>query len=41
MIMEKSFNPSAIESHWYPEWEKRGYFSESSPGERPGYCIQL
>ncbi len=41
MIMEKSFNPSAIESHWYPEWEKRGYFNESAPGTRPGYCIQL
>ena len=39
--MEKSFNPSAIESHWYPEWEKRGYFSESRSGAAPGYCIQL
>ncbi|MFM9970757.1 MAG: valine--tRNA ligase [Burkholderiales bacterium] len=39
--MEKSFNPSAIESHWYPEWEKRGYFEAASQGEQPGYCIQL
>ena len=39
--MEKSFNPGAIESHWYPEWERRGYFREPAPGKRPGYCIQL
>jgi valyl-tRNA synthetase len=24
--LSKSFDPVAIESHWYAEWEKRGYF---------------
>ena len=41
MSMEKSFNPGAIESHWYPEWERRGYFKEPDPGTRSSYCIQL
>lgn len=41
MNIEKSFNPKAIESHWYPEWERCGYFTTNSPGESPSYCIQL
>jgi valyl-tRNA synthetase len=41
--LAKSFEPAAIEAHWYPVWEARGYF-----GHRPdqhdaanAYCIQL
>jgi len=41
MNIEKSFNPHAIESYWYPEWERRGYFTADSSGDRPSYCIQL
>ena len=41
MNIEKSFNPGAIEAFWYPEWERRGYFSADSSSTRPGYCIQL
>ena len=41
MNMEKSFNPKAIESYWYPEWERRGYFTPESSGTSPSYCIQL
>ncbi|HVS27056.1 MAG TPA: valine--tRNA ligase [Burkholderiales bacterium] len=26
MELAKSFDPHGIESRWYPEWEKRGYF---------------
>ena len=29
MELAKSFEPHAIESHWYPEWESRGYFAAS------------
>ncbi len=25
--LSKSFDPAPIESRWYPEWERRGYFS--------------
>ncbi len=39
--MEKSFDPKAIEQHWYPVWESRGYFSHSEDSAAPNYCIQL
>ena len=41
MELDKSFDPHAIERRWYPEWEKRGYFSASGDASRPPYCIQL
>ena len=33
--LPKSFEPGAIEAHWYPLWEKRGYFA-NLPAEGPG-----
>ena len=37
--MEKSYQPDAIEGHWYQLWEESGYFS---PGEgEQAYCIML
>lgn len=41
MELDKSFDPHAIERRWYPEWEKRGYFSASGDASHPPYCIQL
>ena len=51
MELEKSFNPRAIERHWYSIWEEAGYFkpiSTNSGGkevdsnrEVPAYCIML
>jgi valyl-tRNA synthetase len=41
MELAKSFEPHAIERHWYPIWESRGYFSASLSADRPTYCIQL
>lgn len=50
MELEKSFNPRAIENHWYSVWEAAGYFkplsSDSRAGEAanrrvPAYCIML
>ncbi len=41
MELDKSFDPHAIERHWYPEWESRGYFAHSGDATRPAYCIQL
>lgn len=40
MSIEKSFTPGTIESFWYPEWEKRGYFS-AQPDRQSVFCIQL
>jgi len=41
MELAKSFEPHAIESHWYPLWESRGYFKHSGDSGRSPYCIQL
>jgi len=41
MDLAKSFEPRAIESRWYPEWEQRGYFAQSGDATKPAYCIQL
>lgn len=41
MQLAKSFEPHAIEQHWYPIWESRGYFSHSTDPSKPVYCIQL
>ena len=41
MELAKSFNPSEIEAHWYPQWESAGYFQPlNAPGTAP-YCIML
>ncbi|WP_153100060.1 valine--tRNA ligase [Paraburkholderia hayleyella] len=39
--LAKSFEPQTIESHWGPEWEKRGYAAPSFNPERKNFSIQL
>ncbi len=39
-MLDKSFDPAAIEQRWYQRWESAGYFRERD-GETPAYCIQL
>ena len=45
--LSKSFEPAAIEAHWGPEWEKRGYGVAGFRGtgqakaEQPSFAIQL
>jgi valyl-tRNA synthetase len=39
--LAKSFEPAAVESRWYPEWEAAGYFTASVKEGRPAYCIML
>ncbi|HSS47001.1 MAG TPA: class I tRNA ligase family protein, partial [Burkholderiales bacterium] len=41
MELPKSFDPHGIESRWYDEWEKRGYFAHSTDSSKPSYSIQL
>ena len=41
MELAKSFEPAAIEAHWYPLWESRGYFKASTEAGKPAYCIML
>jgi valyl-tRNA synthetase len=37
--MEKTFDPHAIEEHWYRVWEERGCFAPS--GDGAPYCIMI
>ncbi len=37
--MDKSFDPTKIEEHWYRVWEQMGYFAPSGRGEP--YCIMI
>jgi len=45
--LSKSFEPAALEAHWGPEWEKRGYGiaghrgSQAPKAEAPNFAIQL
>ncbi len=42
MELAKSFEPSAIENRWYPEWEQRGYFATGLDQKNPArFCILL
>lgn len=31
--MEKTYNPHAIEQHWYNTWEEKGYFTPQGEGK--------
>ena len=45
--LSKSFEPAALEAHWGPEWEKRGYGvaghrgSQAPHSDAPNFAIQL
>ena len=39
-MLDKSFNPAAIEQAWYQRWEAAGYFRHRDR-DQPAYCIQL
>jgi valyl-tRNA synthetase len=39
-VLDKSFNPAAIEQAWYRRWEGAGWFRHRG-NEEPAYCIQL
>jgi len=45
--LSKSFEPAALEAHWGPEWERRGYGVAGYRGTgapqagEPAFCIQL
>ena len=41
MELAKSFDPHAIEQHWYPLWESRGYFKAGLDPHKPSFCILL
>ena len=40
MPLDKTYDPSRIESRWYRAWESAGYFAPANPGAPP-YCIMI
>ena len=38
--MEKTYDPHAIEQHWYRHWENQGYFAPAEEGDK-SYCIMI
>ncbi len=41
-MLDKTFDPAAIEKRWYPEWEKSGYFAAGvNPAAPHNFCILL
>ena len=39
--LAKSYEPHAIEQHWYAQWEAKGYFAAGEMPARNAYCIML
>jgi valyl-tRNA synthetase len=39
-VLDKSFDPAAVEQRWYSRWESEGFFKNKNH-EEPAYCIQL
>jgi valyl-tRNA synthetase len=39
-VLDKSFEPAAVEQRWYQRWESSGYFRHQD-SKQPSYCIQL
>jgi valyl-tRNA synthetase len=39
--LAKSFDPKAIEAHWYPHWESKSYFNAGFKPDAESFCIQL
>ena len=37
--MEKTYDPHAIEQHWYQQWEDKNYFAPTGKGS--SYCIMI
>jgi valyl-tRNA synthetase len=37
----KVYNPDAIETRWYEEWEKAGFFHADETSDKPAYTIVL
>jgi valyl-tRNA synthetase len=37
--VDKTYNPHAIEQHWYDTWEQQHYFAPQGAG--PAYCIMI
>ena len=40
-MLEKTFEPSAVEARWYPQWEASGAFAADLKSAKPPYAIMM
>jgi valyl-tRNA synthetase len=40
-MLEKTFEPSAVEARWYPQWEASGAFAADPDSAKPPYAIMM
>ena len=40
-MLEKTFEPSAVEARWYPQWEASGAFAADPKSAKPPYAIMM
>jgi valyl-tRNA synthetase len=39
--LDKSYDPSSVDSKWYKFWEENGFFSGNANSDKPPYCIMI
>jgi valyl-tRNA synthetase len=39
--LPKAYEPTEVESRWYPVWLEKGYFTADPTSEKPPFCIVL
>ncbi|MGQ0503971.1 MAG: class I tRNA ligase family protein, partial [Myxococcaceae bacterium] len=39
--LSKAYDPTEVESRWYPFWMERGYFTAEAASDKPAYSIVL
>ncbi|MFZ5470091.1 MAG: valine--tRNA ligase [Myxococcota bacterium] len=39
--LPKAYDPTEVESRWYPIWMERGYFRADAESKKPPFCIVL
>ncbi|MBO4350558.1 MAG: valine--tRNA ligase [Proteobacteria bacterium] len=40
-MIDKSYNPTQVESRWYKFWVEKGYFKANEKSDKPPFCIVI
>lgn len=40
-MIDKTYNPTQVESRWYKFWTEKGYFKADEKSEKPPFCIVI
>lgn len=41
LLLEKSYDPSIVERHWYSFWEQNGYFKADNASRKPRFSMVI